>query len=214
MVLECELKYVNADLGAVRRRLEAAGSDTSGRYFESNLVFDRPDRSLKGAGILLRLRWRQGQAVLTVKRPPTVEVASSLKVFEELETAVGDFSVMWSALEALGFAVAFAYEKVREKWKHLDCTVCLDQLPFGDFVEIEGSETAVQRCSAVLELDPAASSKATYHALNLEHRAAQGVAPEESFVFSEAQRAALDVKIGKDADSSLDRRWKGIYIGL
>lgn len=197
MVLECELKYAHADLEAVRRRLKAAGGDTSGRYFESNLVFDRPDRSLKAAGILLRLRWRLGQAVLTVKRPPAGEIVSSLKIFEELESTVGDFAAMRAALEALGFAVAFAYEKVREKWKHLGCTVCLDHLPFGDFVEIEGSEAAVPGCASALGLDPATSTKATYHELNLEHRVGQGLAPQESFVFSEAQRASLDVKIGK-----------------
>jgi adenylate cyclase class 2 len=197
MVLECELKYAHADLRGVRRRLEAAGGDTSGRYFESNLVFDRPDRSLKSAGILLRLRWRQGQAVLTVKRPPAEGIVSSLKVSEELETTVGDFDAMRAALEALGFSAAFAYEKVREKWKHLGCTVCLDHLPFGDYVEIEGSEATVPRCASALGLDPATATKATYHALNREHRAGQGLAPEESFVFSEAQRAALLAKIGK-----------------
>ena len=119
MPLECELKYLDVNLEDLSRRLAEAGGERLGRYFESNLVFDYPDRDLKDAGILLRLRKRQGQAVLTVKHPPKGDVPSALKVFEEIETTVGDFSIMKTALEALGFSVAFAYEKVREKWKQL-----------------------------------------------------------------------------------------------
>ena len=149
MALECELKYLDVDLDDLSRRLGDVGGDNLGKYFESNLVFDYSDRSLKDAGILLRLRERQGQAVLTVKHPPKVDVPSSLKVFEEIETNIGDFATMRAALEAVGFSVAFAYEKVREKWKHKECTICLDHLPFGDYVEIEGTDATVDRKSVV-----------------------------------------------------------------
>jgi Adenylate cyclase, class 2 (thermophilic) len=197
MGLECELKYVDVDLDGMSRRLEAGGARPMGRYFESNLVFDRPDRSLMAAGTLLRLRSRQGEAVLTVKRPSSKDAESALKVREELETVVGDFDVMRASLEALGFSVAFAYEKVREKWKHLGCTVCLDHLPFGDYVEIEGGEETVPVCAKALELGQAVSTKASYHALNLEHRAACGLDPDESFVFSDIERAGLLDEMGK-----------------
>lgn len=197
MGLERELKYCDVDLDALRRALAAAGGDPcGGRYFESNLVFDRTGRPLRAAGMLLRLRLRQGQAVLTVKRPPGDAAPSALKVCEEIETTVGDFAAMRDALEALGFAVVFAYEKVREKWKIMGCTVCLDHLPYGDYVEIEGDEASVPRCAARLGLDPAASTTATYHALNMEQRAARGLAPDENFVFADLERAALLAEIG------------------
>ncbi|WP_285906174.1 class IV adenylate cyclase [Pseudodesulfovibrio pelocollis] len=199
MALECELKYADADLDALRRRLAAdGGAPCGGRYFESNLVFDGPGRQLRAAGVLLRLRLRQGQAVLTVKRPPGEAVDSVLKVFEELETTVGDFATMRAALEAVGFDVAFAYEKVREKWRFDGCTVCLDHLPYGDFVEIEGDETTVPRCAAALGLDPETSTRATYHALNLERCAAMGLEPDENFVFPPAEKAALLAEIGRE----------------
>ncbi|MFH1914126.1 MAG: class IV adenylate cyclase [Pseudomonadota bacterium] len=199
MALERELKYVDADLDALRRRLCASGGDPcGGRYFESNLVFDGPGRQLKAAGVLLRLRLRQGQAVLTVKRPPAGMEDSALKVFEELETTVGDFAAMRAALEAVGFDVAFTYEKMREKWRFEGCTVCLDHLPYGDFVEIEGDETLVPRCAAILGIDPATSTKATYHALNLERRATMGLDPDENFVFTPAERVALLAEIGRE----------------
>jgi adenylate cyclase class 2 len=191
MALECELKYLEADLVALADRLRRAGAGTSGRYFEANTVFDRPDRSLKRDGILLRLREKQGRAVLTVKRPPEAPEPSALKVFEEIETGVDDGEAMAAALGALGFAPAFRYEKVREKWRYMDCTICLDRLPFGDFVEIEGDERKVLDCAAQLDLNAACTTKATYHGLNIEYRVAKGLKPDENFVFGPEEKAAL-----------------------
>jgi adenylate cyclase class 2 len=191
MALECELKYLEADLADLADRLRLAGAKTSGRYFEANTVFDRPDRSLKRDGILLRLREKQGRAVLTVKRPPEAPAPSALKIFEEIETGVDDGAAMAGALETLGFAPAFRYEKVREKWRYMDCFICLDRLPFGDFVEIEGDEPQVLACAAQLGLNAACTTKATYHGLNIEYRVAKGLEPDENFVFEPGERAAL-----------------------
>ena len=191
MTLECELKYLDVDLDDLSRRLEKAGGETSGRYFESNLVFDYSDRSLKEAGVLLRLRQKQGKAVLTVKKPPETDVPSALKVFEEIESVVDDFETVKRALEAVGFSVFFAYEKVREKWHFMDCVICLDHLPFGDYVEIEGIEETVPKCAVALGLDSNPTSKLTYHALNIEYRSMQGLEFDESFVFSDEERAVL-----------------------
>lgn len=88
MGLEYELKYFDVDFGELRTWLSQSGGQCLGRYFESNLVFDYPDRSLKASGILLRLREKQGKAVLTVKKPPKEDVPSALKVFEEIESVV------------------------------------------------------------------------------------------------------------------------------
>ncbi len=198
MALELELKYLDPDLGFLRGLLESLGARSMGRYFEENLVFDDGDRSLKGKDVLLRLRSRKGESILTVKKPPQVEVDSRLKVFEELETAVHDFGIMKSILESLGFGVAFAYEKVREKWELEDCFICLDTLPFGNFVEIEGSEKGVPRCAGMLHLAPEQASKLTYHALNLEYREANGLQPDESFVFENGEKLELLRRIGKE----------------
>ena len=198
MVLECELKYLDADLKRLSDHLEDVGGKCLGRYFESNLVFDYPDRSLKAKGILLRLRQKQGQAVLTVKRPPDEEMDTVLKIFEEIETGVDDFNVTKRALEAVGFVVAFAYEKVREKWRYAECVICLDTLPFGDYVEIEGTEKSVPVCASRLGLDGLPTSISTYHALNIEYRQAKGLEPDESFVFSADRRADLLREIGEE----------------
>ncbi|WP_338666660.1 class IV adenylate cyclase [Pseudodesulfovibrio methanolicus] len=191
MALECELKYLEADLADLAERLRLAGAETTGRYFEANTVFDRPDRSLKRDGILLRLREKQGHTVLTVKHPPEAPEPSALKIFEEIETGVDDGAALAEALGVLGFAPVFRYEKVREKWRYMDCVICLDRLPFGEFVEIEGDEARVLACAAGLGLNAACTTKATYHGLNIEYRVAKGLEPDENFVFEPGERAAL-----------------------
>ncbi|MDC0335809.1 class IV adenylate cyclase [Pseudodesulfovibrio sp.] len=198
MALECELKYLDADLEKLSRRLKEAGGQCLGRYFESNLVFDYEDRSLKKVGILLRLREKEGKAVLTVKRPPDKKGPESLKVFEEIESVVDDFHTVKSALETVGFSIAFSYEKVREKWLFEDCVICLDLMPFGDFVEIEGTEKMITRCAKKLNLDNNPTSKLTYHALNIEHRRSEGLDDDESFVFPDDKKAMLINELGKE----------------
>lgn len=198
MPLECELKYIGVDLDALGRKLQSVKAEFGGRYFESNLVFDRPGRVLKESGVLLRLREKAGIAVLTVKKPPSEPVSEAVKVFEEIETVVADQAAMKSALEAVGFNVAFAYEKVRAKWKYLNCTLCLDMLPYGDFVELEGDEKSIFSCAAELGLNEYETTTKTYHALNIEYRERMGMGPDESFVFSSAERERLLEEIGKE----------------
>jgi len=198
MALEMELKYIDANLNELGKQMKAAGGETTGPYLETNLVFDYPDRSLKSEGTLLRLREKQGKAVLTMKKLPEKPIPSFLKVFEETDSDVEDFQAVKTILEGVGFFVAFGYEKVREKWLFMDCAVCLDRLPFGVFVEIEGAEDTVPDCAKALGLDPNQTTKMTYHALNIEYREKNGLKPNENFLFSDDDRAAIVLNLGKE----------------
>lgn len=197
MALEYELKYLNPDLDGLRGRLEVIGAmKVAGPYYEENLVFDYEDRSLKAQGILLRLRQKGGKdAVLTVKRPSDADQDSRLKVLEEHETKVSDFEATRMVLETLGYAVAFRYDKVREKWHLNGVDICMDTLPFGDFVELEGPEQNVCIVAEKTGLDGCETTKATYHQLNREHRDAQEAQPDENFVFTREQKDVLLSKL-------------------
>jgi len=186
---ETELKFPGADLARVRRRLQSHGARFLWRNFERNLVFDTAGRELRDAGVLLRLR-QTDVALLTVKRPPKVP-RPGFKVQEEIQTEVQDFESMRSILELLGYGVAFAYEKLREEWRLEGCTVCLDRLPFGDCVELEGEPEAMEGCAPLLGLDLDEGSDATYHQLHREHRMAAGLDEEESFVFPDRSAVQL-----------------------
>ncbi len=190
MPREIERKFLDPDLGAVRRSLQALGAEGQGPHVERNVVFDTPERALKARGVLLRLR-EAGAALLTLKRPPDTPGPAGFKVWEEVETVVADPAAMRAVLLGLGYVEAFCYEKVRETWLVGGVHVCLDRLPFGDVVELEGEAADIEALVPRVCLASARTSVQTYHDLNREFRARHGLAPAESFVFAqgEAERA-------------------------
>lgn len=190
MALEIECKYLDADFAALRLRLKELGAKRLGRWFEANEVFDDERRSLKAAGTLLRLREKPSGCVLTLKRASS-KTSAMAKIYEEHETGVADGSALREILLGLGYSPALRYEKLREKWTHHGCEICLDTLPFGDFVEIEGAEADIAACAQALGLLQSQTCTATYHELNSRHRTALGLAPDESFVFADGAKAGL-----------------------
>lgn len=200
MAVEIELKFLDADLLATRERLQASGAQCLGWVFERNLVFDRPDRSLRASGVLLRLR-SAGVATLTFKRPlPERSAPDCAKALQEIEAKIHDAQALREILAGLGYVEAFGYEKVRATWKMEGATICLDRLPFGDFVEIEvlaersdASSSLLQEAASRLGLDWACSTKKTYHELNRERRASQGLPADENFVFPDPAPSGEDL---------------------
>lgn len=190
MALEIECKFLNVEHEALRERLGKANAQYLGRWFEANEVFDDAGRRLKSEGTLLRLRTRKSKHILTLKRSAAAQ-SSLAKVYEEHETEVADADTLRTILLGLCYAPVLRYEKLREKWALHGCEVCLDLLPFGQFAEIEGPEDGIKACALALGLDMAAASKDTYHELNRRHRAENGLAADESFVFTQDQRQAL-----------------------
>jgi len=189
MALETELKFLGVDFKVLRQKLKDLGADSRGRFLERNAVFDDGKARLREKNILLRLR-KDKDVVLTLKRPAGQE-SSRVKVREEFEVRVKDFEAMKEILRALGYEVWFWYEKVREKWLLGPCEVCLDTLPFGEFVEIEGPETEIAALSVKLGIDKHPVSAKTYHDLNLEYREANNLAPDHNFVFEPDVRERL-----------------------
>lgn len=188
MALETELKYLDVDLDAVRQTLHQAGGDFQVRYFEENEVFDNEAGSLRRAGALLRLR-RGPQCLLTLKLP--AGGPAGLKSRDERETAVADVDAARAILDGLGYKVAFRYEKVRETWSLAGCSVCLDHLPFGDCVELEGTPGAIRAAAERLGLAAGRSTDRDYHALHRDHLRRRGLPEEDGFVFPARERELI-----------------------
>jgi adenylate cyclase class 2 len=110
---------------------------------------------------------------------------------EEQETEVADPDACLAILAGLGFGVAFRYEKLREVWTLGGCHICLDTLPFGDFVEIEGPSEAIAAAAGLLGLARCPTSAASYHELRRECLAAQGLPAEDGLLFPKAVKARL-----------------------
>ena len=191
MPRELEAKFAVESLSAVRTVLQGQGATLKKqRRFERNAVFDTPERSLRARGELVRLR-QADRIVLTWKRPLEGPVHAGVKAMDEVETTVGDFEAMRQVLHGLGYQEALWYEKCREQWILGQALVCLDLLPFGEFVEIEGDPAVIAKAADCLGLDMARASALTYHDLFREHLAKLGLPPQDSFIFSERQKAQL-----------------------
>lgn len=147
---EVEVKLHTPDLAAVRRALTAAGAKlVKKRVFERNLRYDSADGQLIAGGEVLRLR--QDAAVkLTHKSDASVE--SGIVSRLEAEVIVSDFNTMDRILRRLGFHAALIYEKYRATYELLGAEVVLDELPFGNFTEIEGDAQTIERVVAALGL--------------------------------------------------------------
>lgn len=134
--LEIEVKFYLPDMDDIRDRILELGAVSMGRVFETNLRFDDADNSLIEKKSLLRLR-RDTKTVLTFKSEPFFK-NDQFKILKELEVEVSDFATMKHILESLGFREEQVYEKWRETFILNSANLCLDTMPYGDFLEIEG----------------------------------------------------------------------------
>ena len=190
MPRELEAKFVVDALEPLRSMLKSMGTLVKDSRFERNVVFDTPGRDLRARGELLRLR-QTDKAVLTWKRPSPEPAPAGVKAMDEVETTVGDFETAREMLHGLGYEDVLWYEKFREQWRLGECLVCLDALPFGQFVEIEGEPSAIAKAADCLGLDMGQAKALTYHDLYRDYLARLGLPPQDSFIFSEKDKARL-----------------------
>jgi len=140
--LEIEVKFYLSDMDAIRDRILELGAVSTGRVFETNLRFDDADNHLIEKKSLLRLR-RDTKTTLTFKSEPPFK-NDQFKILKELEVEVSDFTTMKHILESLGFREEQVYEKWRETFRLNSTNLCLDTMPYGDFLEIEGQKEDIK----------------------------------------------------------------------
>ncbi len=144
--VEIEVKFYITAPETLRQQLHSLGASFTDRCAESNIRFEDADRSLIQKNALLRLRQTDTTCVLTYKgEPPEAsEAPAGFKTYREWEVTVDDFDAMCRILDAIGFAPAQRYEKIRETYTIDDTTVCVDEMPYGHFLEIEGQPESIR----------------------------------------------------------------------
>lgn len=152
MAVETEIKFRVEDVAALPERLAAAGFhlDTP-RTFESNVLYDTPDRQLRTRTEILRIREYGPRWTLTHKRlPETGPAEDRHKHRIETETTVGDGKALAEVFRSLGLVPAFRYEKWRTEWSDGQGHCVLDETPIGVFAELEGDPAWIDRIAARL----------------------------------------------------------------
>ena len=148
--LEIEGKFHLPDIESIRRRILTLGAESKGRVFENNIRYEDGCKTLLRKKSLLRLR-RDSKTILTFKSTPPV-ASTEFKIFNELEVEVSDFETMNQILQKLGLHPEQIYQKWRETLILDQTRFYLDAMPYGTFLEIEGSETDIRAYAASLGL--------------------------------------------------------------
>ena len=151
--LEIEVKFYVEDLEKIRQIIINSGAEKSKKHFELNICFEDSENSLIKKSSLLRLR-KDSKNRLTFKLKPDDHDDNNnnnntqFKIMKELEVEVSSFSLMKQILEYLGFHEKQIYEKYREIFILQNTQICLDTMPFGNFIEIEGSKEKIIELSS------------------------------------------------------------------
>lgn len=156
-LVETEVKIYISDRAAILDRLRDVGAAlTADRTYEHNVRYENDAETLTPAGIVLRLR-QDTRARLTYKAPladnaSNASVRDGIKSRFEAEVTVDDFDTMDVILQRLGYHPFVVYEKFRTTYRLGEVEIVLDEMPFGDFVEIEGPAPAIESALATLGL--------------------------------------------------------------
>jgi adenylate cyclase class 2 len=122
------------------------------RHLEDNALFDDRRRSLRGSGLVLRLRRNDQGAILTVKGPK--REVEGVKSRPEVEVGVEDAARAEDLLGLLGYERTFRYQKYREVWHWRDVEIVLDETPIGTFLEVEGEVDGIHAAARALGRTP------------------------------------------------------------
>ena len=165
--VETELKLHIPATGPYRPLLEALGfREIAAAQPEHSVLWDR-DGQLLASGSALRTRSYAGQFRLTWKGAKVPDAL--LKIRPELETGIEDGPTLEAILRALGFEPFLRMEKVRALWRCGELEACLDETPFGCFLELEGEPQAIHAAMASLGLTADQAETRSYPELFTAH---------------------------------------------
>lgn len=148
--LETEVKFYIPDITQIRDHIIQIGGVFKKRSFEKNIRFEDSQNRLIKKQSLLRLR-KDNKITLTFKSPPSHQDCQ-FKVLRELEVEVSDFAIMKRILESVGFHEEQIYEKWREYFILNNTEICIDTMPYGDFIEIEGEKDDIKKTARLMGL--------------------------------------------------------------
>jgi adenylate cyclase, class 2 len=164
MAIETEIKFRVENAEGLAATLRQAGfREETPRAFESNVLFDTPDRKMRSRTEILRIRSYGGRWVITHKRLPDGRPGEDVHKHRiETETQVADGDVLAEVFKSIGLVEAFRYEKWRSEWSDGQGHCVIDETPIGVFAELEGQAEWIDRTAAKLGVDRSAYITLSY----------------------------------------------------
>lgn len=150
MAIEKEIK-LKIDLDIAKNILNNLLFKIEKATLQKTIRRDTEDLKYERSGIFLRTREEDKEKVVTLKKKVTTD--SGIFEREEYETNVGDVTVLNEIFEKLGLTKSWIMEKFRIQGTYNDLTLCLDEVCFGIFLEIEEEESEIVGVLKDLSLD-------------------------------------------------------------
>ena len=172
---EIKLRFIDA-VQAREAVIRAGATPIRSRRLQEDSLLDTEDELLRRRRCVLRVRVESGKSFLTFKGPVQPSI---MKLREELETVVGDGSVLVCVLEELGFHAWFRYEKYREEFALDDVIVAIDETPVGTFVEIEGGDRGIHEMAEALGRAPSDYVLDSYRRIYILDCESRGIRPAD-----------------------------------
>ncbi|MGA7158266.1 MAG: class IV adenylate cyclase [Acidobacteriaceae bacterium] len=165
---EIELKFSVADIQALRSAAIALGFRlVTERTFESNVLYDSPDRQLRSRRQILRLRHYGERCTVTHKRQAANDEDLRYKTRIETESVVEDGDALAEIFTQLGYGPVFRYEKFRTEWEMDHGHLVLDETPIGVWAELEGAPSWIDQVLDRLHIPPEIRTTESYGKLFL-----------------------------------------------
>ena len=146
MADEIELKFEIENYNRLVKNLLEKTNFINSSY-ELTVMYDQ-GKKLFERDARLRLRKiidifsNKEKAEFSYKKPKTRE---GIKIEEEYESQIGDFSEVEKILENIGFSKISSYERIRDTFMQGGVKITIDSFPFGDYIEFEGEIEKIKK---------------------------------------------------------------------
>jgi adenylate cyclase class 2 len=186
MAIETEKKYRldKKRVKTIAKKLEKLGAVFESEVFEENYL--HRGGLLDERRAVLRLRKTGETTLLTYKESIRYELDVKHKM--EFETQVSDVDAMEKIIEMLGYRLSVVYEKRRRTYHLGDVEVVLDELPFGLYMEIEGTYDAIAKAEKLLGIEDLVPEARGYPRLTVKYGKQRGSVFESRFRKARAAR--------------------------
>ena len=167
VAIETEKKYrLDSKRSAkIAKKLERLGATFEGETFEENYL--HRGGVIDGRDAVLRLRKTDERNTLTYKE--SLPSSGDVKHKTEFETEVSDVDAMEEIIRTLGYRLSVVYEKRRRTWHLGSVEIVLDELPFGLYMEIEGTPRMIAQMEKRLGIKNLVSEMRGYPRLTIKY---------------------------------------------
>ena len=179
MNIEIEKKYrlTPERRAQVEDSLKEFGAQFVRDDIEENTIYG--GGGLEQTASIVRIRRTLDRSVLTYKR--RIENPSDVKHQIEYESEISNADQVSKILLELNLEPRIVYEKRRAIWKLRSVEVLLDELPFGLFMEIEGSLTQIKEAEMLIGIEDLETEHETYPRITAQLGKKNGTVIESRF---------------------------------